>query len=552
MSRWLCSLLNSCAGERSGFVIFAACLICFSEMFFPFFVQAADEVQLRGPLPAGAQSEEELQEAANADEMKIVKPSLNALISINRNIDPLMMDATSSTPVALPEIAQTVLRNNLDIGISSLQENARKASYYSQLGKFLPDLALSYQYQYLKGKANLPLGPTPDPIRFNNPLIITSAGFKYHVYRGGSILYGALRSRNEYRASGYARRSTTNDALLEAGKLYYDLVLQEAMLQVRIKAVETSQSQLQLSRNMKAAGVATKLDVLQAETQLTQDRQNLIDQQIARRDAAIRLAEYANLDQSVDLRPADFIVQKIRLVSEQALIGDYLRAAIDFRPELKQYEQLRLAAKKAIIVAQARLHPQVQFTGNVYGIGETLSDSYRTVLVQPQAVQPVPITSGGTVPATGVRRVNRQITGLFSLGLAVNWNFEGMGTVSLADTHSAKLNARQAQLEQQKILNKITAEVRRSYLRSLSTERKLEEAITQVRSATEELRLARLRYRNGIGKNIDVLRAQQDYTSALIEKARALVDFNIAQIQVLHDIGAVSVNTLTARAPLHP
>ena len=93
--------------------------------------------------------------------------------------------------------------------------------------------------------------------------------------------------------------------------------------------------------------------------------------------------------------------------------------------------------------------------------------------------------------------------------------------------------------------------MRQSYLNTLSTENKITETTSQVRSATEELRLAQLRLQNGLGKNIDVLRAQQDYISALINKAQALRDFNIAQAQLLRDTGVLSTSTLTSRIPFN-
>ena len=100
------------------------------------------------------------------------------------------------------------------------------------------------------------------------------------------------------------------------------------------------------------------------------------------------------------------------------------------------------------------------------------------------------------------------------------------------------------------MLNQVVSEVRRSYLKAMQTDRKIEEAISQVRSSNEELRLAQLRFQNGVGKNIDVLKAQQDYTSSLIEKARAIVNFNTAQVDLLRNIGLISTATLNSRVPV--
>lgn len=482
---------------------------------------------------------------ANPDEIMIRKPSLNALITIDRNIDPFRLDASGTREMNLKEAAELAISSNLDINISNLQVRQRKANLLSSYGSFLPDIALGYQYQFLKGTANIPIGQTPDPLRFNNPLIITSAGFTYYGYRGGSVMFTALRNRNNLRASKHSRAATVNDALSETARLYYDLSLQEAILQVRIRAVEVSTEQVEQARLMQRGGLATRLEILQAETQLSEDKQNLIDQQVARREAAIKLSEYLNIPQDNDISPRDNLVRKVRLVSTDMQISPLLSVSIVNRPELKQYEELRLAAKKEIMIRAAKLQPTFAFTGNVYGIGETLGDSYKTSVV----TQPVVLSSGDVVGNTQIRRTNRQITPLYSLGFNVNWNFEGLGTVDLANIQAARMAAREATVERQKVLNQVVSETRTAYLHSMSTERKIEEALSQVASATEELRLARLRYKNGLGKNIDVLRAQSDYTSALIQKARALINFNIAQVRLLRDTGVLSLATLTASAP---
>jgi len=497
-------------------------------------------------LPPDASSE------TDPNHVMIGQPPLSALVSINDNVDPFLLEATGTRQMTLPDVAKTALDANLDIGISGMDERIRRTTFWSGVGKFLPDMTMSYNYNFLKGKANVPFGESLDALRFNNPLIITSAGFKYFGYRGGSVLFGALQSRNNLKAARHAKHATTNDTLQEAVRLYYDLLLQEAFLQIRVQAVETSQTQLQLSRDLKTGGMGTQLEVLQAETQLSQDRQRLIDQQVARREASIKIAEFLNLPQTIDVSPSIKYLQKIRLVSEKLSVAQLLSAAIDLRPELKQYEELRLAAKKQIIINAARLQPTFAFTGNVFGIGETLGQSYENV----GSMAPITLATAATASAASgsgnlTQRIrSRQITSLFTIGYQLNWNLEGMGTVDALKVHAAKLEARKAQLQQVKVLNQVTSEVRRSYINSLKTERKIDEAISQVRSATEELKLARLRYQNGLGKNIDVLRAQQDYTSSLIEKAQAIVNFNVAQVEMLRDAGLMSYTTVTAQTPL--
>jgi outer membrane protein TolC len=292
---------------------------------------------------------------------------------------------------------------------------------------------------------------------------------------------------------------------------YYDLVLAEALIKIRVDAVRTSEEQLKRNEDRKHAGLATNLDVLQSKTQLSRDRQALVDQQANRRSASITLADELNLPLGEDLVPVDLTVRKIRLVDPKLNVGQFLGIAVDSRPELKQYEELRLAAKKAIMVSAANLQPSVSVSGNIYGIGP------------PSNVQ-----------ALGVLAIN------------ANWRLRGLGIVDSMDVAQARWQARQAALQAQKELQTVCRQVRNSYVQILDKERNVEEATNEVRSSLEELRLAELRKASGLGLNLDIITAQRDYTQARVSKAQAIIDFNIAQAQLLHDLGVISTDALTS------
>jgi OMF family outer membrane factor len=299
---------------------------------------------------------------------------------------------------------------------------------------------------------------------------------------------------------------------MSATKGFYNLLLNEALLQIRIKAVQTSEEQLRVNRDRFEEGLATNLDVLQASTQLSRDKQNLIDQQVARRTAAIQLADTLNVNLGTDLTPADMLVRKVRLVSPKLKIADILKLAIDNRPELKQYEELRLAAKRAIVVAAGPLAPTFSFGGNIFGLGPGIS----------------------------------RVEALYTLNINLQWDIKGLGTTDYSLVRSAKLQARQAQLQAQKELVTVLDQVRTSYLQSLDAERKIDETTNEVNSSLEELRLARLRFQHGLGTNLDIITGQRDYTQALISKAQAMINFNIAQAQLVHDMGLSSIDAFSS------
>jgi len=485
-------------------------------------IGTSSESNISGPGAAVTQ-------AVQKENIPLEHPQIKALISINDYLSPFSLDANSAQKIKLRDVLLTGMDQNLDLAISQTNSKVQQWNYLSALGKFLPDITMSYLENFAKGTIVFPfnsfagslpgtgtvtshtIGKVNTKARIDNPFIIMSPGFRFYGYRGGRILFGALQAKHNYKAARAGQNATLSDTLLTLTKDYYNLMLAETILQIRIEAVHTSEEQLRNNTNLYHSGLATNLDVLQSQTQLARDRQSLVDQQVVRRNGAITLAEALNVDLGADLLPVDRIVRKIRLIDPRLTVSDLLRISIDNRPELKQYEELRLAAKRAIVVAGAPLQPTFALTGNIYGIGPP-----------------------------------SQIGTLYALGLNVNWQMGGLGTVDLANVQASRWQARVAQIQANKELVTVLGQVRSSFLQSLDTEHNIEEASNEVMSSAEELRLAQLRFSSGLGTNLDIITSQRDYTQALIDKAQTIINFDIAQAQLLHDTGLISVDSLTS------
>ena len=470
------------------------------------------------------------------EDIELKPPPLQSLISVNSFLNPFQLDANASRGISLRQALGIGLNQNLDLAIVRTNTKQKEYAYYSALGNFLPDPNFGYSDFIPDGRIGLPngfasafaggvsaLGGTSgataaqagssgsQTVRVHSPFEIMHGGIDFYAYRGGSVLFGAQQSKHNFHAARYQEKAGLSDMLMTVTQNYYNLILAETLLQIRIQAVRTSEEQLRRNQDRFHSGLATNLDVLQSETQLSTDKQSLVDQQVNRRSSAISLADslYANLGE--DFIPEEMLIRKIRLIDPRLNIADILQLAIDHRPELKQYEELRLAARKAIMVSAANLQPTLLLSGNIYGIG----------------------------PPSNVQALN-----LFSVN--VNWRLRGFGTVDAMNVEQARWQARQARLQAQKELQTVLNQVRNSYLQILDKERNIEETSKQCASALEELRLAELRKSHGLGLNLDVITGQRDYTQALVAKAQAIINFNIAQAQLLHDMGLISVDALTS------
>ena len=484
------------------------------------------------------------------DEVLVRPPLLKALIQLNTQLSPYQLDADSQTAVSLHDVLKTALDYNLALKISHSDQESSRWQFYSSLTGFLPNLDSGFSYQALKGKFASPFAVL---VPINNGFMTIPNNLTYNFFQGGSVLYGALQSKHSYKASQFAFKGATNDVLFDAANLYYQLALNDALLQVRIKAVETAEALLRRNEDRFANGANTLLDVLQAKTLLSRERQQLITQQIARRHAAINLATALNQDTSVDLVVKDRTVAKLRLVDPALRVGDLLKIAIDNRPELKRFEELRLAAKAAIKVARAPLLPVVQgkataaTTGARVGKSSITSQSSAAAgaiaigAFSPASVAPTGRVSGGE---------KFTMTELFALGIDIQWTLGGLGLTDAANVQSAKWQARKAQLELNQELIKVYQEVRNSYLDSIDAENLIQETTNAVNSSREQLDVANVRLDEGVGTDLDAVNAQRDYVTALVDKANAIIKFNTAQANLLRAIGRISLQTLTSAIPL--
>ena len=374
-------------------------------------------------------------------------------------------------------------------------------------------------------------------------------------FNGGANFFTARKTRHEFKAAKFGLQQTTNDILSNAARLYYDLVLQDVLLQIRIKAVETSQALVVKNQIQYQFGANTKLDVLQAQTQLARDRQALISQQVTRRKAAVALATSLNLDSGEDLIAGERTVSKIRLVDDNQKIAPLLQIAIDNRPELKKWEQLRLAAKDAIHVAFAPLLPQVIGNAGLATTGAKVASSsgIGSAVSAPTtgSLAVGPFGTASVVPigtASGPKKFD--LAEIYLIGISVNWQIGGMGLTDMGKVNAAKWQARKAQTEFARELTFVCREVRDAYLDSIDQENLILATTDEVNSSREQLRVAITRLEEGVGTDLDVVTAQRNYTDALISKTNAIIKFNQSQISLLRATGQISVDSATSPKPV--
>lgn len=522
---------------------------------------SATAPKLRGPL--GGASTNKLDDIArraeesegamfvDEDKVEIKAPMLTALIELHHSMSPYSLDASGPEhPISLRDVLNQELLNNLNIQISKANEQSSRYQYRSVLGGFLPNMSNQLSYQGITGKYASPFGALTN---IGSPYLTIPSGLVWNFFDGGNTIFGSMQAKHNYRARSYDVQRTINDELLDGAHLYYQLVLQDVLLQIRIKAVETSEALYEKNSIQYKYGANTQLDLLQAETQLADDKQKLISQQIARRQAAIKLATSLNANCNDDLVVSERLVSPTRLVDDNTKVTELVQIAIDNRPELKKWEQQRLAAKAAIKLAYAPLLPTISGTGALATTGAKVvpisgAQASSSAATGGFGADGGFSTSSNTSTATpGSQRSPKfSLAEIFTIGMAVQWNIGGLGVTDANKIKAARWEARKTQLEFARELSWVCKDVRDSYLNSVDAKNLIAASSAAVNSSRQQLKVAVIRLEEGVGTDLDVVNAQRSYTNALIEKAKAIVQFNESQASLLKAMGKISVDTLTS------
>ncbi len=297
---------------------------------------------------------------------------------------------------------------------------------------------------------------------------------------------------------------------LQVAEAYFDL--QKADEQVRIgqESVRASLVSLRDARARFQAGVATKLEVLEAETQLARDQQLLtnallgnsstgIGQAVARRNLA------ALLDLPQDVTPTAKDPSRpvgVWLPSLQESIV----AAYAFREELDQLLLDISIANSTANQSLARVQPLLGIF-NTFSGGRTYG--YRGIGVGQSTAE----SEGWSVDN--------------AVGLNFSWTLFDGGRAR-AEYRAGKQRAQENRFLFAEKRDQIRREVEGNFYTLEQNNRNITTTSREVLSARESLRLARLRFQAGVTTQREVVDTQRDLTQAEVRWSAAIADYNVS------------------------
>ena len=336
--------------------------------------------------------------------------------------------------------------------------------------------------------------------------------------------------RDAYEQSRDAYLIALRDLRLQTASSYFQL--QEADEGVRIgqASVRASLVSLRDARARFNAGVNTKLEVLEAETQLARDR-NLLTDRLASQDLARRgLARELALPQDITPTAA---TPSAPLGLWEPSLQESIVAAYNFREEL---DQLILD----ISIDNSRANSSLAAVQPVLSFVNTTT-SFRS---EGQSG----VSSLGDIDMDDYTWGAQNTT-----ALTATWRLFDGGRAR-AQYRRFKRAAEESAYNFASTRDGIRFEVEQSFINLRSAIQNIETTSSEVLSSRESLRLSQLRVQAGVSTQREVVDNQRDLTNAEIRYARAIREYNTSLAQLQRRTGldaliACPANTLPAQKP---
>ncbi|MCP9781626.1 TolC family protein [Cyanobium sp. To12R1] len=424
--------------------------------------------------------------------------NLPAPASLTLPVKPEQVRITELRPLGLVEVENLAEVNNPNLKAIASQVDQAQSNLRAQISQWYPNLNLEANslptFTTGQARSNAFSGAALTD-RWDLGAALTAQWSLINPQRVPTI----AAARDQFERAKFQYVIALRDLRLQTASAYFDLQQSDDQVRIGQESVRASIVSLRDSKARFQAGVATKLEVLEAETQLSRDQQLLTNSLAAQAIARRTLAALLDLPQNVTPTAKD----PARVFGIwQPSLQESIVAAYTFREELDQaLLDISIAnsqANAALGEVQPFLNIVAAFSGNVF-------DGQDPVIVA----------------QAGVDGSNYDT----AIGVNLSWRIFDGGAAA-AQSRQNKQLAQENTFRFAQRRDGIRQEVEASFYELEKNNRNIVTTSREVISARESLRLARLRFQAGVTTQREVVDNQRDLTQAEVRYSNSITDYN--------------------------
>jgi len=379
----------------------------------------------------------------------------------------------------LQELVRTAIKQNYDLQLAAERINAARA----QLA-----VTRASQFPQVQGNGTFSGGKESNfQTKFNFLTLTADAAFQLDFF--GKLRRATEASRAQLLATEDARQTVILTLVSDVASDYFALLQLDLQLQITRNTVAAQEASVKLTNLRLDHGVATKLDVLQSQQVLDSANAQIpdLERQIEQQENAISIL-LGNYPQAVP-RGRPLVEQPLPPEVPPGLPS----SLIERRPDIREAEQIMVAANAEIGVAKAQFFPQISLTG-----------------------------SGG-----GAFGRSSAFSGLMSSQLGI-WSYGAQVTQPIFTAGALRGNLRLAESQHQQALITYRQSIQRAFgdvSDALIGYQKFHEVRVRQESTVadlqESVRLSNMRYKGGTTAYLEVLDGQRSLFAAELTLAQA-------------------------------
>lgn len=403
-----------------------------------------------------------------------------------------------SGELGMSDCLKLVLTNNKSLQRAVEEKEIARGERLISYSAILPSVDLTGDYTRLDEVASIAGFTIGDVDNYSADLRVTQP-----VFAGGSIVAKLNAGKLFSLLTDQAIRAVTQDVLYDAQKAYYDVLLNQHLLDISADAVRSAQAHLDNVKRKRQGGVASDFDVLRAEVELSNFRAEHIQNKNAINVSKANLLKIMGISQDSNIVLSDELIYLPWDVSMEEAVG----AAFQRRPDLFERQFDIKWQKEQLNIARSRWWPRID-------------GYYQNTWAKPDPHNSTEIEWGRAWQAGVVAT------------LPVFDGFAREGTII-----QQKARLKQAQIDLIDTEETALFELTKALLSIEDSQEFVESQRLNLTRAEEGSRLAEVGYREGINTQVEIIDAESALTKAKSLYYQAIYSHMIAKLDLQKAMG---------------
>ena len=263
--------------------------------------------------------------------------------------------ANVNSEKSLAELINIALVNSVDIQVAKADIEAKDAGIDYATAGYLPQVSIQGELAQYDLKSSLS--------QDSDSVIGATASVNQLLYDFGGTSSNIGAAKSAYDASLKQLDSTSNSVVIAVKKAYYNILNQNQLINVAREAVKIDELQLEQASEYFKAGVRTRIDITNAQLQLSNSKLDLLKTEFGLESANTSLITIlgVKLEKSFSVKKEDIDISTLAkaIVPMQKGSDELVRLGLENRAEIALYKANINLSQSKVKLAQSEFYPKI-------------------------------------------------------------------------------------------------------------------------------------------------------------------------------------------------